>query len=188
MVWLIFGVLLWSAVHSIPSAARPLRGRLIERVGAQPYQGLFALSIVASIVLMVVGWRATPPVPVYIPPSWGRTLASPLTFVAFILFVASAVTCNLKRFLRHPQLTGVATWAGAHLLANGESRSLVLFGALGLWSIVAMLLINRRDGAWQKPEALPWVEEVKPLAGGTLAWLVLLALHSWLFGVSPFPG
>ena len=44
---------------------------------------------------------------------------------------------NVKRLLRHPQLTGVALWGIGHLLANGESRSIILFGGLGAWAIAA---------------------------------------------------
>ena len=43
----------------------------------------------------------------------------------------------------------------SHLLANGDGRSIVLFGGLGLWAVVAIVAINRRDGAWQKPEPQP---------------------------------
>lgn len=188
MIWLILGLALWSGVHLIPIAARPFRARLIERLGAQPYQGVFALAIVTSIVLMVVGWRSTPPVPVYLPPAWGRWAAFPLVLVGFVLFAASALPCNIKRVLRHPQLTGVATWAGAHLLANGESRSLWLFAGLGVWAVVAMLGINRRDGAWERPGPLPLSADAKPVLAGVVAFAVLFASHAFIFGVSPMPG
>jgi uncharacterized membrane protein len=187
MGWLVLGVLLWSAVHFIPMAARPLRGSLIERIGEGPYKGTFALTLVGSIVLMVMGWGRVAPVSVYAAPGWGVTAATPLMFVALVLFVASGVPTNLKRFLRHPQLTGFALWAGAHLLANGESRSVVLFGGLGAWALVAILLINRRDGAWQKPDPLPLSAELKPLIGALVGFAVLFFAHPYLFGVSPLP-
>ena len=104
-------------------------------------------------------------------------------FVALLLFAASGMTTNIKRVLRHPQLTGVATWGAAHLLANGDLRSLVLFGGLGLWAIVAMLCINRRDGAWQKPELQPMLGEWKPLAAAVAGFVVLYLLHPWIAGV-----
>jgi len=183
MVLLIAGVVLWSTAHLIKSVARPFRARLIESLGAQPYQGLFALTIVASIAMMVFGWRSTPPVPVWGVPGWGRAAAFGLMLPALVLFIASGVPTNIKRFIRHPQLTGVAVWSAGHLLANGESRSIVLFGGIGLWALVAMVTISRRDGAWQRPEPTPIAGDLKPLVAGVAAYAVLLFVHRWLAGV-----
>jgi uncharacterized membrane protein len=121
------------------------------------------------------------------PLEWGVTVADLLVFVAFVLFAASALPSNLKRIVRHPQLTGVAVWAGSHLLANGDLRSLVLFGGLGAWAIVAMLLLNGRDGPWRKPAALPLVAELKPVLGAGVAYAVLFFAHAYVIGVSPMP-
>lgn len=188
MTWLVLGVLLWSAAHLLPSAGATLRARCIAGLGEGPYKGLFALTIVASVALMVLGWRSAVPALLYAPPAWTRLAANLLMVVALVLFVASTMPTNLKRVLRHPQLTGVATWAAAHLLANGDTRSLVLFGGIGLWSLAAMLLINRRDGAWQKPTPQPWSAELKPLVGGAIFFVVLYLAHPWFAGVSPVPG
>jgi uncharacterized membrane protein len=103
------------------------------------------------------------------------------------LFAASALPTNLKRLVRHPQLLGMATWTVAHLLSNGESRSIVLFGGLGLWALSAMVTINRRDGAWQKPDPLPLVAELKPALAGIVAFVLVYLAHPWIAGVSPAP-
>lgn len=188
MVWLILGVLVWSTVHSLPCAGPSLRGGLLQRLGEGPYKGLFALAIALSVALMVLGWRSAEPVQLYTPPAWSRWAANGLMVLALVLFAASGVPTNLKRVLRHPQLTGVTTWAGAHLLANGDSRSLVLFGGLGLWALASMRWINRRDGAWQKPEALPLSADLKPLIGGIVAFALVYLAHPWIAGVPATPG
>ena len=186
MTWLVLGVLLWSAAHLFPSAGAPLRARAVERLG-QAYQGVFALVILASIGLMVLGWRSTLPTAVYTSPAWGSAAANVLVFIALLLFVASGMTTNIKRVIQHPQLTGVATWAAAHLLSNGEFRSLVLFGGLGLWAIAAILFINRRDGARERPEPQPLAGEWKPLAAAIVGFAVLYLLHPYIAGVSATP-
>jgi uncharacterized membrane protein len=109
-------------------------------------------------------------------------------FASLVLFVGSKVPTNLKRIVRHPQLTGVAVFAIAHLLANGDLRSLVLFGGIGLWAVVEMVSISHRDGAWEKPEALPLAAEIKLLVAGVVAYLVLVFAHPYIAGVSPFAG
>ena len=188
MLLLILGVLLWSCLHLVPSVGRPMRSACIERIGEGPYKGVFALSIVGAIVLMVLGWRSTAPVGVYGAPAWGLEFASVAMFVSLVLFMGSNVPTNLKRFVRHPQLAGVAVWGFGHLAANGELRSLVLFGGIGVWALVAMVTINRRDGAWERPEPLPLMAELKPLVAGIVAYVVLVLVHPYLSGVSPFPG
>lgn len=187
MILLVIGVLLWSGVHLFPCVAVELRKQLIGRMGEPPYKGVFALSLVAAIVLMVLGWRSSVPYAVYSPPAWTAPAANLIMVLALLLFVASAVPTNLKRVVRHPQLTGFAIWAGAHLLANGDRRSLILFGGLGLWALLAILFINRRDGAWVKPDPLPMTAEVKPVAIAIVAFGVLFFVHPWLSGVSTLP-
>ena len=188
MVWLVLGIVLWSLVHAFPSLAPAGRAELVARLGEGPYKGLFALAAVAAVVVMVIGWRAAAPVPVYAPPAGGRELAGIVMLVAFVLFPTARLPSNIRRWVRHPQLTAVALWAAAHLIANGDSRSVLLFGALGLWALIEMVLINRRDGAWQRPGPLPLAAEIKPLAAGVILFAVFLALHPYLFGVAPFGG
>jgi uncharacterized membrane protein len=188
MTFLILGVLLWSGVHLLPTLGVRMRAAAIGRIGEGPYQGLFALSLVGAIVLMVLGWRSASYVAVYGPPAWGASLANVGMFASLVLFVGSKVPTNLKRIVRHPQLTGVAVFAIAHLLANGDLRSLVLFGGIGLWAVVEMVSISHRDGAWEKPEALPLAAEIKLLVAGVVAYLVLVFAHPYIAGVSPFAG
>ena len=188
MIVLILGMLLWSGAHLIPSAARPFRASLVERLGAQKYQGLFALVIVAALALIIFGWRSTAPVPVYAVPSWGRIAASLLLLPALVLFIASGIPTNIKRIVRHPQLTGVLVWATGHLLANGESRSLVLFGGMALWALIEMGSINRRDGAWQRPEPTPLLGDLKPVVAAVVMYAVLLFAHPYFAGVSAMAG
>lgn len=184
MSLLVLGVVLWCAVHLMPAVAQPLRQKLVAALGEQPYRGVFALFIVAGIVLMVLGWRSTPAAAVYAAPVWGHYAAAPLMLLAFFLFVASGQKTNVERLIRHPQLTSVIIWAGAHLLSRGDSRSLVLFGTLGVWALLEIPLISRRQGAWQRPAPAPLKAELKPLAIAVVVFLVVSALHPYLFGVS----
>lgn len=185
MIWLWLGVLVWSVVHAMPALAPGVKAGLASSLGAVPYKIGFALVIAGSIVLMVIGWRSAAADIVYEPPGWGRHLAMLLMLIAFLLFAFSHGKSNMKRFIRHPQLTAVVVWAIAHLLANGDSRSVVLFGVLGVWAVVEMVLINRRDAAPTLPAPRPWSAELKPVIIGTVLYAVFIVLHPYLFGVSP---
>ena len=94
---------------------------------------------------------------------------------------------NIKRLLRHPQLTGVKLWGVGHLLANGETRSLVLFGGLTAWAVLEVVLINRREGARTVPPVAPAKYDILLVVVAIAVYAVFAFFaHPWLFGVSPF--
>lgn len=186
MTKLVLGVLLWNLTHFMPTLFAGVKRSLVARLGENPYKGVFTLLTVLSIYLVVSGWKAAVPESLYLPPAWGRHLTALLMLFAFILFLAPYPPNNVRRALRHPQLTGVFLWGLGHLLANGEKRSVVLFGGLAAWALIEVILINRRDGAWVRPAPAPRKNDVLLTAGGIVAYIAVAASHRWLFGFSPF--
>ena len=184
MLVLTLGVLLWSCAHLFPSLMPTARSNLIARIGEGPYKGLFALNIVTAILLMVFGWRSASMEIWYAAPLAGTPVIVAIgVLIAFILLGAANAPSNLKRYVRHPMLTGVAVWGIAHLLANGDNRSVVLFGGLTLWAVVAMVTISRREGAWQKPEPVAVQKDVVLFVIGLVLTLVVAYFHEYLSGV-----
>ena len=183
---LALGILLWSFTHLIPAAFSGLRRGLLSRLGENGYKGVFTLLMVLAIYLVISGWKAAVPETVYVPPLWGRHVTALLMLAGFVLFFAPYPPNNIRRALRHPQLTGVACWGIGHLLANGEGRSIVLFGGLALWAIIEMVVINRRDGPWTPPAAVARKNDIVLVAAALAAYVVVAAAHQWLFGFSPF--
>ena len=184
---LCLGLALWMSVHFIPSLAPAWRAQKVEKMGLGPWKGLFSVLIVTSLVLIILGWRGTPPEILYPPPAWGRHAAMTLMVVALLLFFAGRLPTNLKRVLRHPQLTGVTLWALAHLLANGEVRSLVLFIGIGAWALLEMVVINRRVGPWVRPQPVPAVRDVVLASVALVIYGLLLYLHKYVAGISLLP-
>ncbi len=82
-------------------------------------------------------------------------------------------------------MTGLLTWAVAHLLASGDNRSIALFGGLGVWAILEMIFINRREGQWHKGNAAPISSDAIVVIIAAVAFAVILYFHEWLFGVAP---
>lgn len=186
MELLIAGVLLWSAVHLFPGIAGRHKSNVIQKFGAGAYRGGFSILIVISLVCIVFGWRNTTPAIVYSPAPELRILTALLMFIALILFASSRIPTDIKRVIRHPQLTGVLIWAIAHLIVNGDSRSWVLFGGIGVWAIVEILVINRNKG-WVKPEPAGAIRSGMPVLAGAGAWIVLVLVHPWIAGVPAIP-
>lgn len=186
MSLLIAGLLIFTIVHLVPAASPATRVGLVEKLGEGPYRGLFSVAILASLVLIVFGWKAATPATVYSPPADGGPVISALVFFAFVLFVTSKARTNYRRLVRHPQMMSVILWSVAHLLVSGDSRSVVLFGGLGVWAIVEIVLCNKRDGAWQKPDVVPFSADMIVAVIAGVAFGALFFLHKALFGVLPY--
>ena len=185
MELLIAGLVIWVGAHLFPSVFANKRQSMITRVGNAAFQGIFALCIVAGLVLIVLGWRNSIPTQVYTPPAALRHPAMLLVVIGFVLFVAANIpVTRIKRFLRHPQLTGVLIWAIAHLLMNGDSRSVLLFSVIGAWSLVSMFTINRRDGKWIKPgKPDGWGQDVVLIIVGLTVSALAFYFHEFLAGI-----
>lgn len=182
---LIFGVLLWSIVHFIPSIAVDLKKNMVSRYGEYSYKGVFTLLMVAALFLIITGWKSALPEEIYLPPEWGVIASSLLVLIGFILFLAPYPPNNFKRFMRHPQLIGMACWGVGHLLATGDNRSIVLFGGLTIWALLEMVLLNRRDGAWVKPASVSVGKDLKMVVFSVLVYGAFLYSHHLIFSDSP---
>ena len=185
MTWLLAGIFLFVVLHLSSSVVPSLRDALRGRLRPNGYRALFSVLALGALALIVAGWQRTVPNLLYVPPAWGFTLALPLMFFAVVLFGASHGKTGLKRIVRHPQLMAVAVWSVAHLLANGDSRSVTLFASLGAWAILEMLMINRREGEWIKPYRASIKGEAITIGVSAVIFLVLFALHPYFTGVSP---
>jgi uncharacterized membrane protein len=183
MTMLIGGLVLFAAVHLFPAAMPQARKRMVEKLGFNAYRGLFSLVMVASLVVIVFGWKAASPTAIYTPPLQAGPITAGLVFLAFVLFAASQSRTNIRRYVRHPQMAATVLWSVAHLLANGDSRSVALFGGLGLWAVIEVLLCNRRDGAWEKPAPVARSLDVITVAIGAAGFALVWYFHPALFGV-----
>jgi uncharacterized membrane protein len=183
MALLIAGVLLWSGAHLFKRLAPETRARL-----GDPGKGLVALLLLLSVVMMVFGWRWADTVFYWFPPVWTVHVNNLLMVLAFYLFAVSGpkgakVWVGTK--LRHPQLTAVILWAIAHLLANGETKALVLFGGLLVWAVAEIVIINRQEGPWTPPPRAPAKKEVTTVIITLVLLVVVMLIHNWL-GVQPW--
>ncbi len=183
MTLLIIGVLLWSAVHLVATLRLGVRAWLNDKLGEGPYKGIVTLLLLLSIALIVFGWRSAEFVHLYDPPLWNNPLVLAIMFLSLLLFSASRPGSNIRHFIRNPQLSGLVVWAIAHLSANGDSRSLVLFGGLGLWALVTILLTNRRDGAWEKPALGPWKRDIIGAGVTFVLFSIVAFLHPYFTGM-----
>ena len=185
-VLLPIGLILFTGTHLALSLAPGAVEARRSAIGGAPVKGIVALLSAAGLVLIVLGWRGSLPTAVYapLPPAIGLVLV----VLGVYLFVVSNRPSAIKRVLRHPQLTGMALFSAGHLCLNGDSKSLLLFGWFAAWAVLEILLINRRDGAWSRPDAPPISTDLATLVVSAIVVAVLAWAHPWLAGVPAIRG
>lgn len=188
MMLLIFGMALWFATHLFPIWMAPRRDVLAARLGELVYKGAYAAVTALTVVVIVIGYQAAPYVELWSLPSFVWHINHLLMLVAIGLFIGGSIPSPVRRKIRHPQLAGVKVWCLGHLLVNGDVASVVLFGGMLAWAVLAMIGSNRRDGPRTGFPAVSrggW--SIHILASIAIFWLVVW-VHGNLAGVPPFPG
>ena len=188
MTWILAGMALWWGAHLFKRLAPASRAGL-----GDAGKGLVAVAIVASVVLMVVGYRGSDwlgivgaeQIDLWYPPAFLTHLNNLLMLFAVYLYAASGMKTRITRAIRHPQLTAVKTWAVAHLLVNGDLASLILFGGILAWAVVEVILINRAEPQPARPAPASVGKEIGAVIGAVLVTGAIGWVHNWL-GVWPF--
>jgi len=187
MIMLTSGVLLWMVVHLMKRLAPGARAGLDGSIGANGARGVIALTLLVSLGLIVIGFRSSGTIAIYKPLAGMGHLNNLLMVFAVILIGAGSSKGRARTLLRHPMLTGALVWAIAHLLVNGDMASLILFGGIGIWSVLEMIVINRAEGPWQRPAAGPISSDIRLLVISAVLFVAIVAVHIYL-GYSPFRG
>jgi len=191
MLVMVIGLLVFFAIHLIPLNVN-LKNGLVARFGAPGYHTIFGVLSIVGIALIALGFHKLQLHPgknpiIWDPPIWTRHLALALMLLAMIALVAQFFSSHIHAALKQPMLVAIKTWALAHLLANGDLASLVLFGSFLAFAVYDRIAIKRRGdpGSLSKGSG-PWVNDILVvLLGIALYALVVLYLHELVIGVSP---
>lgn len=183
MYILLLGITIFIGIHLVPGWVG-FRHKMVARLGERPYKGLYSITALAGLILIVYGKSKAGFQPIWEPPVWGKNAAILLMVFSFVLLVAAEIKSNIKRVTPHPMLWGVALWSGAHLIANGDLASMLLFGSFLAFSLFAMFSANMR-GAAKQEKKYPLTKDVVAVLGAIVAYVVFIKyLHPYLIGVS----
>jgi uncharacterized membrane protein len=186
MTLLVIGLIVWTVAHSLKRAAPGIREGLDRSLGAGPARGVMAALILLGLVLIVIGYRRAPVEPVFDPEPWATHLNNLLMVAAVLLIGLGHSKSRAKGWLRNPMLTAVVVWALAHLLVNGDLASLVMFGWLGIWAILDIMLIDAREPNWVRPTGGTVAGDVRWVVISAVIFAVIVTVHT-LLGYPPFP-
>lgn len=187
LIVMIAGLVVFLGVHLL-TTRRALRAELIARYGEGTYKIVYSLVSAVGLALIVYGfgrYRATGWIDVWYPPKGMRHLALALMFPAVVFVVASYLRGNIWRTLKHPMLAGVKLWAVAHLLANGDLGSIILFGSILAWAVYDRVTLKYREDAGGPPiPAGGLVNDGLAVVVGGVAYVALVfAFHPAVIGV-----
>jgi uncharacterized membrane protein len=189
MLKLVTGLLIFLGVHSVRIVAPDWRERMVARLGAAPWKGLYSVASLVGFVLIVGGYAAAriDPVVLYQPPPWLRHVSMLLMLPVFPLLLAAYLPGRIKAAVKHPMLTATKAWALAHLLANGMLADVLLFGGFLAWAVLD------RISAGKRPQPVPGApssvrnDVIAVVAGLVLYAVFALWAHPRLIGVAVMP-
>ena len=188
-----------------------LKPALIARIGEKAYLAAYSGLSIILLGAVIRSVLAAPRTPLWATPSWSYGFAAVVSLAGFILIGVGALAPNplsvsfrksgftperpgAVGWVRHPLIWGLTFWGAAHVPANGDWPSLVLFSGSAAFGAVGALAVEKRirrkfgPSEWRRMTAGRGHIDRQALLGagaGAALWGVFLALHPILFGVDP---
>jgi uncharacterized membrane protein len=172
-------LLLFGIIHINPAVPK-WKAHAVQTFGKAygPIYGVLTLVLFAAVIW---GFRQADAVAIYDPPSWGRYANFGLTLLAFLCIGIFAFRGSWRNSLKYPMAMAVSLWAFGHLLANGDQRSLLLFGGLAVIAILFAVLKNA-NGLFVPSEERQGHNLIS-LLGGVALYGIAAQLHHVIAGV-----
>ncbi|CAD7024687.1 NnrU family protein [Pseudorhizobium endolithicum] len=193
MLLLVISLILFFGIHLVRVVAPGWRASVIAARGERAWKLGYSVASIATLVLVIYafGQARQETGILYTPPVWMAHLSSLLMLVAMICLVASLMPPgHISTKTKHPMVLSVKIWALAHLLANGETSSVILFAGFLAWGVVLRIALKRRErsGDLVRKPFLSARYDAAAVVVGTIVYLLFIwRLHLWLIGVQPLP-
>jgi uncharacterized membrane protein len=226
MTQIVLAGLLFVGAH-IGISSTGARARLVGLLGVRGYLGFYSLCAIATLGYLIWLYGELPRYEYIWEPSpllYG--IARYVMPVAFILLLGGLLVKNptavgmegmlrdapgvkdlargVTRITRHPLQWAIAVWACSHLIANGDTISVVFFSTFLVLSVIGTLLIDRKKSAslgehWRayrdQTSNIPFLAIVTgrnrlafaelwlPVSLGLGGYFAVLYFHEWIAGV-----
>ena len=153
---LLLATIAFLATHFVTST--PLRPKLVGAMGEWPYRGLYSAVAFLTLGWMIWAYGHTPREPLWTGMRALPYIVMPFAFVLVACGYARNPTMvgaekllrsddparGMVRITRHPIMWAIMLWAGAHILARGDSKSLVFFGGFLVLAGLGTILMDRK--------------------------------------------
>jgi uncharacterized membrane protein len=156
MTMLVAATLAFLATHFVTST--PLRPAMVNAMGEWPYRGVYSLVALITLGWMIWAYSGAPQEPLWRPIRIITFVVMPVAFVLIAcgywrnptmvgadrLLKSEEPARGMIRITRHPIMWGIILWAAAHILARGDLRGLIFFGAFLVLAVVGTLAMDAR--------------------------------------------
>jgi len=196
--------------HVVVSRSR-IKPMAIEAFGEKAFRAGYSMMSIALLAWVIITMINAERYVFWYPPAWSYPFAAVATLIAFILiglgsFVPNPLSASFRKkgydparpgivgFIRHPLIWGLTLWGFAHIPANGDWPSLILFAGTALFGTIGARGLSRRyevrlgTEAWQKLTPAQGHIDMNAVFGaafGIVLWGVFLLGHAHLFGADP---
>lgn len=177
----ILGLALFFLPHLVP-LIRPLRAAVVGGMGENPWKMTMTVLSFAGIALIVLGFSDAPSDQIWDPQPMGRAALFALMPVVFVLLAAANMKGRIRRITRHPMSIGIALWSAAHLAANGDVASTMLFGAFLVYAILGAA-VAEVQGRVKVPAEIKGRQDIIAIVAGLVLYAIVMHFHGVLFGV-----
>ena len=139
-----------------------LRGSLRDQLGERGFLAVYSLTALVTFAWFLMAYAHAPTILLWPRQMWMALVPIVVMPLATVLLVAGYTTPNptavgmeraaraddpapgILRVTRHPVMWAIGLWAVSHMIANGDLRSLLFFGAFAALSLGGTLLIDRK--------------------------------------------
>jgi len=194
MTLLIAGLVLFIVTHLLRPFAPGLRNAGIAALGKPGWMALHGVLSLVSLALIAYGFvdaRENGGSMLYSPPTFMAHIALTLMLIASICLVAGFLPAgHIRTKMKFPILVAIKIWALAHLLANGESYSVLLFVTILAWAVILRITLKKRiaSGETKLPVFVSAKYDLISVVVGLAVYVAIVFwLHEWLIGVAPLP-
>jgi uncharacterized membrane protein len=182
--------------------SHPLRDALVARLRYRGFLGLYSLVALATLVWMIVTWRAAESSPLWVAPLWWWPFASAIMLFASILLVGSLIRNpalpgaypteippprGVFAITRHPMNTSFMLWALVHISISGSARNLIVSSGILVLALAGSIGQDRKKARligepWRQWQARTSFVPFAGLLSGRVGWRA--AAPGWiaLFG------
>lgn len=166
---ILLAALIWLVTH-LGMSSTPLRGVLVNTVGANAFLGLYSLVAFASLGYLIWVYTEVPRFDYLWLPNpdlfWVAKVAMPVALIlmlgGFMVRNPTLVGVNIAeidqeelknmatgvtRITRHPFQWAVVLWGASHLIANGDLVSVIFFASFVTLSFVGTFAMDAKKAA-----------------------------------------